>query len=227
MTFGARPRSKLGYSVDHMAKKSTLTVTGIGQANGSPDQCRIHISLNHMAETAADALAVTADLANKAIACLGDIQAEECDVRTVGLSVQDFFDQAQQKVTARVGSYQLQMIIRPIDAAGMILSSLSSAVGDALQIRGISLTIDDPEPLRRESRRLAMQNAKTKADEIAEEMGVELGHILSIQDQQAGAPLTSMQTAARAATPMSGSVPIEAGPVSATSVVIVAYAIRR
>jgi uncharacterized protein YggE len=185
-----------------MAKKSTITVTGIGQASGSPDQCRIHISLNHMAETAADALAVTADLATKAIASLGDIQAEECDVRTMGLSVQDFFDQAQQKVTARIGTYQLQVIIRPIDAAGVILSSLSSAVGDALQIRGINLTIDDPEPLRRESRRLAIQDAKTKADEIAEEMGVELGRILSIQDQQAGGPINYIQTAARAATPM-------------------------
>jgi uncharacterized protein YggE len=208
-----------------MAKKSTITVTGIGQASGSPDQCRLHISLNYMAETAADALAVTADLATKAIASLGDIQAEECDVRTMGLSVQDFFDQAQQKVTARIGSYQLQVIIRPIDAAGIILSSLSSAVGDALQIRGINLTIDDPEPLRRESRRLAIQDAKTKADEIAEEMGVELGNVLSIQDQQAGGPINYIQTAARATTPMSGNVPIEAGSVSATSVVTLVYAI--
>jgi uncharacterized protein YggE len=86
-----------------MAKKSAITVTGIGLASGSPDQCRLHISLNHMAETAADALAVTADLANKAIAFLGDIQAEACDVRTTGVSVQDFHDQGQQKITACVG----------------------------------------------------------------------------------------------------------------------------
>jgi uncharacterized protein YggE len=208
-----------------MAKKSTITVTGIGLASGSPDQCRIHISLNHLAETAADALAVTAELATKAIASLAGIQAEECDVRTMGLSVQDFFDQAQQKVTAHIGSYQLEVIIRPIDAAGVILSSLSSAVGDALQIRGINLTIDDPEPLRRESRRLAIQDAKTKAAEIAEEMGVELGNVLSIQDQQAVGPINYIQTTARAAIPMSGNVPIEAGTVSATSVVTLAYVI--
>jgi hypothetical protein len=61
-----------------MAKKATITVTGIGLASGSPDQCRIHISLNHLAETAADALAVTAELATKAIAGLADIRAEEC-----------------------------------------------------------------------------------------------------------------------------------------------------
>jgi uncharacterized protein YggE len=206
-----------------MAKKPTIAVTGIGLASGSPDQCRIHISLNHLAETAADALTVTAELATKAIAIFGD--TEQCDVRTAGLSVQDFFDQAQQKVTAHVGSYQLEVIVMPIEAAGVVLSSLSSAVGDALQIRGINLTIDDPEPLRRQSRRLAIQDAKAKASEIAEEMGVELGDVLSIQDQQAAGPISYVQATARAAMPMSGNVPIEGGNVSASSVVTLIYAI--
>jgi hypothetical protein len=208
-----------------MAKKSTISVTGIGLASGSPDQCRIHVSLNHMAETAADALTVTGELASKAIATLEDIRAEQCDVRTAGLSVQDFFDQAQQKVTARVGSYQLEVIVRPIDAAGVVLSSLSSAVGDALQVRGVTLTINDPEPLRRQSRRLAIQDAKSKASEIAEELGVELGDVLSIQDQQPVGLSGFVQTASRAAIPMSANVPIEAGNVSASSVVTLIYAI--
>jgi hypothetical protein len=208
-----------------MVKKSTISVTGVGLASGSPDQCRIHISLNHTAETAADALTVTGELATKAIAILDDVRAEQCDVRTAGLSVQDFFDQAQQKVTARVGSYQLEVIVRPIDAAGVVLGSLSSALGDALQVRGITLTIDDPEPLQRQSRRLAIQDAKSKASEIAEEMGVELGDVFSIQDQQPVGLSGFVQTASRAAIPMAGNIPIEAGNVSASSVVTLIYAI--
>jgi hypothetical protein len=207
-----------------MAKKSTITVTGMGLASASPDQCQIFISLNHMAETAADALAITAELATKAIAALADLQTKECDVRTMGLSVQDFFDNGQQKVTARVGSYQLQVIVQPIDAAGMILGALSAAVGDALQIRGITLTVDDPEPLRRESRRLAIQDGRTKAAEIASEMGVELGKTVSIQERQPGGRLPYIQTAASAA-PMSGNVPIEAGNVTAASVLTMTYEI--
>jgi hypothetical protein len=208
-----------------MAKKSTISVTGFGVANGSPDQCRIYISLNHMASTAADALTVTGELATKAIAVLSDTQAEQCEVRTTGLSVQDFFDQAQQKVTAHVGSYQLEVIIRPIDAAGVVLSALSSAIEDGLQIRGITLSIEDPEPLRSESRLLALQDARTKATEIAADIGVELGRIITIQDQQAVGLGGYVQTATRAAIPMSGHVPIEAGPVSSSSIVTLVYAI--
>jgi uncharacterized protein len=207
-----------------MAEQSTIAVTGSGLASGSADQCRVHISLSYLAETAADALTVTAEIATKAMAALADTEVEQCEVRTVGLSVQDFFDKAQQKVTAHVGSYQLEVIIRPIDATGGILGSLSSAVSDALQIRGINLTIEDPEPLRSQARRLAIQDAKKKAAEIAEEMGVELGKVLSIQDQYAG-PVNFVQTTARSAMPMPANVPIEAGSVSATSAVTLTYAI--
>jgi len=105
-------------------------------ANGTPDQCRLHIALNQIAETAADALAATANMAAKAIATLGEIEIERCEVRTVGLSLQDFFDQSKQQVTARIGSYQMDLIIRPIDAAGDVLAALSSAVGDAYRSEG-------------------------------------------------------------------------------------------
>jgi len=204
-----------------------IAVTGMGHASASPDQCRVHISLNHFAETAADALAVTADLATKAIAALADVQIEQCEVQTVGLSVQDFFDQAQQKVTAHIGSYQLDVIVRPIAEAGGVLASLSSTVGDALQVRGINLTIEDPEPLRSRARRLAIQDAKRRAAEIADEAGVRLGAILSIQDENAGRINYVQQ-----ARPMSGhiaasaNVPIEAGNVSASSAVTLIYAIE-
>lgn len=199
----------------------------MGLASGSPDQCRLHISLNHLAETAADALALTAESATKTIAVLAELEVEQCEVRTVGLTVQDFFDKTQQKVTARIGSYQLDLFFRPIDEVGGVLALLSSTVGDALQIRGINLTVEDPEPLKSQARRLAVQDAKKRALEIADEVGVRLGTILSIQDDDTG-PIRSVQNARMA---MSGhvgasNVPIEAGNVSTSSAVTLVYKIE-
>ena len=210
-----------------MPEQPTIVVTGSGLASGSPDQCWLHISLNHLAKSTADALTATADLAAKAIAALSEIDVEQCEVRTVGLSVQDFFDQTQQKVTAHIGSYQLDLIVRPIEATGQVLTALSSAVGDALQVRGINLTVEDPEPLKSQSRRMAIQDAKNKAAEMAGEVGVRLGPILSIEDQSGG-PTTFPQ---RRAMPMSrhiasADVPIEAGDISASSAVTLIYAIE-
>ncbi len=211
-----------------MAEQPTVSVTGTGLASGKPDQCKLHISLNHLAETAADALAVTAELATKAIAGLADAAIEQCVVHTIGLSVQDFFDQSQQKVTAHIGSYQLDVIVRPIDEAGGVLALLASTVGDALRILGINLALEDPEPLRSLARRLAIQDAKRRAAEISDEVGVRLGPILSIQDEKAGLSNFGQQRAGL----MSGhvaaaaNVPIEAGDLSAFSAITLIYAIE-
>lgn len=107
-----------------MDEQATIAVTGTGLANGSPDQCRLHISLNHLAESTAAALEMTAELATQAIAALADVQAENCEMRTVGLSVQDFFDKTQQKVTAHVASYELDLVVRPIEASGRVLAAV-------------------------------------------------------------------------------------------------------
>jgi uncharacterized protein len=208
-------------------ERPTITVTGTGLANGVPDQCRLHLSLNHMAETAADALALTAGSATKAIAALHGVQADQCDVKTVGLSAQDFFDQTAQKVTARIGSYQLEVVIRPIDAVGAALATLSSAVGDALQIRGMNLGITDPAPLRSEARRMAILDATSKAAEIAGEVGLRLGAILSIQDEHVRS-VGFAHSSAMAASGVGGAatMPIEAGSTTTTSAVTLVYAIE-
>lgn len=89
------------------------------------------------------------------------------------------------------------------------------------------MTIEDPEPLRSQARRLAIQDAKRRAAEIADEVGMRLGPILSIQDENAGRINFVQQ-----ARPMSGyiaaaaNVPIEAGKVSASSVITLIYAIE-
>jgi uncharacterized protein len=208
-----------------MPEQSTIAVTGVGLASGSPDQCRVRISLNHLAESAVAALEVTADLATRAIGAVADVQAEQADVQTVGLSVKDFFDKAQQKVTAHMGSYQLDLVVRPIEETGRVLAALSSVVGDALQIRGITLTVQDPEPLKSQARRSAIQDAKKRAAEIAEEVGVRLGSILAIRDENAS-PISFTERAMPMSARAAANVPIEAGNVSATSAVMLVYAIE-
>ena len=209
-----------------MTEQPTIAVTGTGLANGSPDQCRLRISLNHFAESTADALDMTAELATRAIAALAGMHAEQCEARTVGLSVQDFFDKTQQKVTAHVGSYQLDLVVRPIDHAGQVLAALSSVVGDALQVQGINLAVQDPEPLKSDARRSAIRDAKKRAVEIAEEVGVQLGPILSIQDETADPFGFTDRVRPMSAYAAAANVPIEAGNVSVSSTVTLVYAIE-
>ena len=166
-----------------MPDQPFIAVTGMGVATGIPDQCKLQISLNCIDENAAVALTKCGEIASLAIAAIGDVNIEQRDVQTVGLSVHDYHDQSKQRVTAKVGTYQLEVTIRPVDGVGSILAAVGAAVGDALQIRGIQLTVRDPEPLRSEARSLVVEDEK-KAVKLSHAAGIRLGDALGIGRRQ-------------------------------------------
>jgi uncharacterized protein YggE len=203
-----------------------IAVTGTGVAMSTPDQCRLQIALNCMTDNAADALTKCAEMASTAIAAVGEVDLEQRDVQTVGLSVHDYHDQSKQRVTAKVGTYQLEIIVRPIDGLGSVLAALGSSAGDGLQVRGIQLSVRDPEPLKREARRLAVDDAQRKAAELSQAAGIRLGVILALEDHD-GRSLGPQVRYARTMQASSGpTVPIEPGEVSAVSSISITYAIE-
>lgn len=207
-----------------MPDQPQLTVVGTGVATGTPDQCQLQIALNCMTDDAAIALTTCGELASKTIAAIGDVDGAECDIETVGISVQDFFDKSQQRVTAKVGTYQLQVTVRPVDGVGSVLTALGATAGDALAVRGFQLGVRDPEPLRSEARRLAVADARKRAVELSQAAGIRLGSILRLEDG-AGSRAPTVRAMAMSASP-AAHVPIEAGEVSAVSTITMTYAIE-
>jgi len=177
-----------------------------------------------MAQSAADALSATSDMATRAMAALTGVTSEADELHTIGLSVQEFFDRTTQKVTAHVGSYRMDILVRPIERAGEVLAELAAAVGDGFQVRGIDLSLQDPEPLKSQARRLAVRDARRRAVELTAEAGVRLGDLISIEDENptAGNGRRAMATSAAFA---ASNLPIEAGDVSLISNVTLTYAI--
>ncbi len=199
----------------------------MGLATGIPDQCKLQISLNCIDENAADALTKCGEIASLAIAAIGDVNIEQQDVQTVGLSVHDYHDQSKQRVTAKIGTYQLEVTIRPVDGVGSILAAVGSAVGDALLIRGIQLSVRDPEPLRSEARRLAVEDARKKAVELSHAAGIRLGAILALEDDSAQSRIPQVRYARVMAASSNPTVPIEPGEVSVVSSITITYAIEQ
>jgi uncharacterized protein len=202
-----------------------IAVTGMGVAMSTPDQCRLQVALTCMTETAAEALTKCAEMASTAIAALGEVTLEQRDVQTGGLSVHDYHDQTRQRVTAKIGSYQLDITVQPIDGVGSVLAALGSSAGDGLQIRGIQLCVRDQEPLKSEARRLAVEDAQKKATELSRAAGFRLGAILALEEDDARSAVPQVRYA-RAMSASSGpTVPIEPGEVSAVSSITLTYAI--
>ncbi len=210
-----------------VADEPSIVVVGTGVAVGVPDQCVIHLALNATADTAALALDHCAEAAEQAISALVEAGIDHGDFRTTNLAVQDFYDQSKQKVTARIASYRMEVVVSALDDVGDAVAALATAVGDALQIQSMQLVVSNPAPLQQEARRLAVLNAQTKARELAQAANVSLGAILSIEEiGRNGRPIEAARAMSAGVT-AAASLPVEAGEVSTSCSVVITYAIDR
>jgi uncharacterized protein YggE len=211
-----------------MTEPAQLAVVGEGTATGVPDRCIVHASLNAMAESVADAVSRVAVLASQVSESLRASGLDPADIRTTNINVNDLFEQTKQKVTARVASYQLEITVRELDKLGEHLAGLVSVAGDALQVRGLQLTIADFQPLIREARIHAMTDARNKAVQLAEAAGLRLERIVSIEEGSSarGIPFqafgaTRLMSGAGAAT--AAQIHVEPGSLSVSSGVAVTF----
>jgi uncharacterized protein YggE len=113
--------------------------------------------------------------------------------------------------------------IRDLDRVGGILDQVVTL--GANSISGPTFTLDDPNPVKDEARRAAMEDARRKASLYAEAAGITLGPIVRIEEGYApppmplGAQMMRMEAA-------DASVPIEAGELSFEVQVSVSWRLR-
>jgi hypothetical protein len=183
------------------------------------------LALNVAADTSAEALDRVARLADQVIGVAHAHHVEPPDIETLGVSLQDLYDRETKKVTARVATYSLSITAPDLTTVGPLLAQLAPVAGDALQVRGLHLTIDDPRPLLETARRAAVADALERARHLAEAAGVRTGAIMAIEEGPVpGSPDPRRRRMSSASAFMAGAspVPVEGG----TSTVAVQVQIR-
>ncbi len=122
---------------------------------------------------------------------------------------------------------QVSAKVRPVAAAGKVLSQVTAAAGNAARVQGIQLTLDDPAKLQTQLRDMAMGDARARADQLAAKAGVKVGTPISIQD--GGTPVTprplDIPVASLARGAAASDAPINPGELEVRQTVAVTYAI--
>jgi len=207
-----------------------ISVTGTGEASGSPDVAFVEMGVDARSEEIEDAV----EQANTAVAditaALVDLGVDEEDIQTSNFNVfQDerFDDEGQ--VSQRIFRVQntLRVRVTAIDMVGEVLDAGLS--NGANQIYGLSFGIDDPQSLQDEARIDAIRDARRKAEMIAEELGVELGDPIYVSDGNFVSPSpipVRLQGTAVDEAFAGGAPPISEGQLQVTSSVSVIFEIR-
>jgi uncharacterized protein len=165
-----------------------ITVTGTGEASGTPDTAELTLGVEVRAATTSEALAAARESTDSLLAVLRAVPVPEEDLQTTSLSVYPNYEYTPEGTGAPTG-YVANVTIRvrtTVEASSAIVDDAAAAVGDALRVQGLSWTVADPEALLAEARRVAVVDAEATAASLAEAAGAELGPIVSIST--GGAP---------------------------------------
>ncbi len=202
----------------------TISVTGTGSIEAVPDMAMIILGVSHEAESARAAMdAVSAAMA-AVLARLAAEGIEARDIRTEAITLDpprlDYAPVPPRAVSGFVARNSITVRVRALDSLGGVLDA---ALADgANSLRGLAFGVSEPGPLLDEARRLAVADARHRAEVLAAAAGLALGPVLEISEGGAVRPMPMMRAEAAMA---SAPVPIAEGEVSLSASVSVLFAL--
>jgi uncharacterized protein YggE len=196
---------------------TTITVTGNGSVNATPDKASFDFGVQVNATTAADALSKDSEQANAIVDALKNAGIPASDIQTTSVSLWPQTSSDGQTVTGYQASNSVS-VSTAIDKAGALVDAAVGA--GANNVDGPNLSVGDQSSFYAQALKLAVADAKSQAQAIADAAGLTLGGITHISNQSSTpSPIFygAMDSVAKAAAP------IEAGSQQIQATVEVTY----
>lgn len=206
-----------------------ITVTGTSEVAGKPDTLRLDLSIQTRADTVAKALESANKLTARVQSSLTKNGVAGKDIQTSTLQVQPEYSYPTDSAPSIKGftvSEGVSAVLRDLAKSGDAISAAVSAGGNAVQVNGISLDLEDNGKLLSTARERAIANAKAKAEQYATASGRDLGAVVSITEAVSDPPPVTYEARAMTAKDSGSAVPLQAGTEKVGVTVTVVYAFR-
>lgn len=160
----------------------TIAVSGTGTVLVKPDIAVADIAISVEGATAKAAQDQANVKSKSVVDYLKKSDVKEADIKTSGYNIYPQYDYANG--SSRIRGYQvtqsLTVKIRDMDEANTILDGVVSA--GANQVNGLRFEVDKPDKVKAEARKKAIADANTKAEELRDDLGIQLGKIVSFSE---------------------------------------------
>jgi uncharacterized protein YggE len=204
---------------------NSLTVTGSGEAYGSPDVAYLEVGVTIGDADVTVAFESVNDTMDAVIQALVDLGLDRKDLRTTGITMwtEERYNPDMGptgEFIYRVGN-TVQITIHDVDIVDQVVSAAIAA--GANNIYNFSFGIADSTDLEQEARVAAVADARVRASRLAEAMGVTLGDPIIINETtNQGVPLAAMAAYGGGG----GGVPVEEGQLSVSVQLQVTFSIN-
>jgi uncharacterized protein YggE len=193
----------------------TINVNGAGKVFLTPDIAHVTIGVHTESKDAAQAVAQNNTQATAVKDALNKMGIEDKDIQTTNFSIypQQQYDQNGRPTgdITYIVDNQLYVTVRDISKIGDLLDTVINA--GANNIYGIQFDVADRTKATSDARKLAVQDAQTQAEELAQAAGVTLGPVqtISVSGGQMPVPLYEKGVGGGAAMAAAPSVPVSSG----------------
>ena len=198
------------------SQPATISFSGHGEVQAVPDIANVSFTISQDDTTVKAAQAGVAVIEKKALDLLKAKGVADKDIKTANASFYPKYEYRQavcppipmgagtagitvnptspyycppskQVLTGYTASESITVKVRNTDSVGDIMQGLgTTGVSD---LSGPNFAIDNPDTVQAQARKLAIDDAKTKAEVLAKDLGVTLSKIVSFSDNSGGYPV--------------------------------------
>jgi uncharacterized protein len=177
---------------------TSISVVGVGEVVAKPDIATFTFSVESKETDAVTAQNKVNETMTALMTYLKEAGVEEKDIKTQNYSLYPQYEYPQVTCTAwgcppagepKIVGYQVSqqvtVKVRATEKAGELVSNVGSK--GAMNVSGLTFTIDDEEALKAQARELAIKDGKEKAKTLAGNLGTRLGRLTGFWEDQSNA----------------------------------------
>jgi len=166
-------------SVNLNSQQTGIWVSGEGEVTAVPDVANVRLGVEARKPTVEEAQEAAATAMSAVREALQDNGVAERDIQTEYFRIYDVTRWAEDDLEEVTVGYRVTNIvtakIRQVSRAGDIIDAVVLAGGDVIRVDDVSFDVDDPTPYYRAAREDAMDDARSKAEQLANAAEVTLG----------------------------------------------------
>ena len=222
LAWGGRPQVAQAAVAAAEDLRPSVTVVGDGRVLVQPDVAYVSIGSDATGDTLAAAQADASTRMQAVIDTLLGLGVPREEIKTSRLSANPVYDQRDNTIIRGYrASSAVQVRLTQLDRVGAIVDAVTAA--GANRVEGISFAVEQLEAPKGQARALAMQNARTKADQLASLAGMRVVSVKAIQESDASSDTPRPMPAAAYASPAAAPPPVEPGTQEIRTRVTVTY----
>lgn len=170
------------YIGQEIETKNTITVSDQAEVYAQPDLALAIFSVKTEKKTVTQAMTENTEKMNEIIDFIKETGVEEKDLKTTTFNIYPRYDYVRG-IRILVGyevTQSLQTKIRNLEKIGQIIQGATDA--GANQVGDLQFTIDQPDEFKKQAREEAIKKAKDRAEEIADQLGINLVRITNFSE---------------------------------------------